>query len=489
MSLTVAYNIAREGLTVSGAASSIVSRNLANADNRDASRKTISLVTEAGAGARIANITNAIDNALFEQVVTSTSVREQLEAMSSALSQLGTVIGDPEAGTSPPALIGALRAALQSAASAPQDEGAARAVVVAASSIVSSLKSAADTVFQVRTDANVALGNGVAKLNDLLQQFQNVNSQIVVGTFERRDVTDQIDQRNALVRDIAGLVDVRPSSRAGNDMLLFLSNGTTLFETVPREISFDTSAVPQPGQSGTTLRVDGVPIRSTDLVSGLIGGQLTIRDDIALGFGKQLDEIARGLIAATAESSQTPSSSLPDLAGLFTYSGGPTLPAPGAILNGLSSTLAVNANVDPARGGSLSRLRDGGISAPGDPNYVYNSSGAAGFSDRLLNLLARLSDNQTFAPGMGIAATSKSVLALATESAGWLENQRAAANDLLDGKKILSERAVGAWQSRIGVNVDDEMTTLIALQRSYQASTRLISSVNDMFSALFSALG
>ena len=54
---------------------------------------------------------------------------------------------------------------------------------------------------------------------------------------------------------------------------------------------------------------------------------------------------------------------------------------------------------------------------------------------------------------------------------------------------MLGERALSAWQGQIGVNLDEEMTSLMSLERSYQASARLISTVNQMFDSLFRAIG
>ena len=125
---------------------------------------------------------------------------------------------------------------------------------------------------------------------------------------------------------------------------------------------------------------------------------------------------------------------------------------------------------------------------PATRSYIYNATGAAGYSGRLLGLLDGLSREQALDGVIGLGSTSKSVLALATDSAGWLEGHRSTTSGELDDKTILAERSIAAWQSCIGVNVDDEMTALMALQRSYQASTRLISAVNDMFGALFQAL-
>jgi flagellar hook-associated protein 1 FlgK len=323
----------------------------------------------------------------------------------------------------------------------------------------------------------------------MLGEFERVNSSIVSGTILGRDVTDDIDRRNMLLRDLSGLIDIQATTRTNNDMVLFAANGTTLFETVPRAISFENTPL-SPGQPGGRLTIDGVPFSgaAASQLGGKIGGLLQVRDDIALTFGRQIDEVARGLIVAFSETDQSAVPVAPDIAGLFTYAGGPGLPPDGLVANGLAMTIRVNPNADPAQGGALARIRDGGIGAPGNPSYVYNTDGTSGFSDRLRDLAEKMSQAQTFDPAAGLSG-STSVLGLASTSAGWLEGQRSTTHAQLEDRQVLGERALSAWQGQVGVNLDEEMTTLMALERSYQASARLIATVDQMFDSLFLATG
>ena len=318
--------------------------------------------------------------------------------------------------------------------------------------------------------------------HEFAAQFEAVNASVVDGTTLGRDATEHIDQRNSLLRDISQLIDVHSSIRGSQDMVLFVANGTTLFETVPRKIALDTN-VPLP--PGAALRIDGIPFVGAqgERLGGELGGALQVRDVIATSFGRQLDEVARGLVEAFAESDQSAVPTAPDLAGLFTYSGGPAVPTSGVVMGGMARSLRINPNVDPLRGGDLSLLRDGGISAPGDPRYSYNSSGAAGYNDRLRELANNLAAPRTFDTSAGIG-TNKSLLQLAADSAGWLESERSSNDQNLKQQQVLSERAAGAWHSAVGVNLDEELTTLMSLEKSFQASSRLISTVSTMFDAL-----
>jgi len=490
MSLTLAYDIARSALSTSATSTSVVSRNVQNAGDPTASRKSADIVTGVPGGTRVAGISNAVDAALFESVLENTSATSELETLTSALDRLGSVVGDPELGMSPSALIADLQSALQTVAATPNDDLVARTAVLSAGALASGLNDAAALVGDVRTKANTDIANAVESLEGLLADFETTNNAIVAGTFAGRDVTDQVDQRNSLMQRISELVEVRSTVRPGNDMVVFLVNGATLFETVPRKISFDGGAALTPGLPGGTLTIDGVPVTGSGSgrIGGRIGGALQIRDGAAVTFGRQLDEIARGLIAAFAEIDQTATPTLPAAAGLFTYAGGPALPASGTVSNGLASTIRVNANVDPAQGGDVSRLRDGGIADPSEPAYVYNSTGGTGFGDRLRGMIAALSESQSFDASTSLEGQT-SVAGLASDSAGWVEGERRSTTGRFEAKQVVAERAVGAWQDRVGINLDEELTALIALERSYQASSRLITTVNGMYDALLSATG
>jgi flagellar hook-associated protein 1 FlgK len=487
MSLTLAYEIARGGLMANSTATSVVSRNISNVDNPNAARKSVATIGTGMGGVRLGTIGNAIATSLLESVLANTSKQGELGSIAAALDRLGSSINDPELGLSPSAMLSEMQSALYAAAAEPGNEVLQRKVLSAAQDVVSTINSSATLVSQVRNEANSEIADSVNQLGTMLDEFERVNSAIVSGTTFGRDVTDDIDRRNSLLRDLSGMIDIQATTRSNNDMVLFAANGTTLFETVPRAISFENTPL-SPGQPGGRLTIDGVPFSGTAAgqLGGKLGGLLQIRDDVALTFGRQIDEIARGLIVAFSESDQSAVPVAPDIAGLFTYAGGPGLPPDGLVADGLAMSIRVNPNADPAQGGSLARIRDGGIGAPGDPAYVYNAGGTSGFSDRLRDLAAMMSQAQSFDPGAGLAG-STSLLGLASTSAGWIEGQRSTAQAQLEDREVLGERALSAWQGRIGVNLDEEMTTLMSLERSYQASSRLISTVNQMFDSLFRA--
>lgn len=94
----------------------------------------------------------------------------------------------------------------------------------------------------------------------------------------------------------------------------------------------------------------------------------------------------------------------------------------------------------------------------------------------------------TFDPAAGISATS-SVSDYAANSIGWLQSMRQQASTAADAKEALAQRSSEALSNATGVNVDQEMSLMLDLEHTYQASARMMKTVDDMLTALLNAVG
>jgi flagellar hook-associated protein 1 FlgK len=71
----------------------------------------------------------------------------------------------------------------------------------------------------------------------------------------------------------------------------------------------------------------------------------------------------------------------------------------------------------------------------------------------------------------------------------WLQEARNSADADAEYRTALLERSTEALSKVNGVNLDEEMTALLELERSYQASSKLITMIDSMFEALLTAVG
>ena len=342
---------------------------------------------------------------------------------------------------------------------------------------------------RVRAQADEDISNGVERLNTLLSEFDQVNKEIINGTREARDVTDHEDARDRILTEVAGLIDVRTVTRSDNDMVILTDSSLVLYEGSPRTISFNPTGAFDASTTGSPIYVDGMPVTGRNsnqsAFSGSRVGLARVREELAGTTQSQLDEMARGLVTLFAESDQL-GGGAPTQPGLFTYTGAPAMPASGVVVAGLAGSSSINASVDPAQGGNINLLRDGAISDPGNTSYVYNTSGGAGYSDRLRSLADAFGQSIAF-DGTTSLSGSTDLISFSVESTSWLQEQRRVASEDEGRSAAVLERAAISLSRETGVNLDEEMTLMLDIERSYQASARLMSSIDTMFEALFAA--
>lgn len=483
MSLSSALSIAQSALLTTSKQTGIISRNVADASNPDYARRQ-AVVTSTAPGARSVEIQRAANALLFRQNLSALSAWSGQSALYGGMDQLDLAVNGVDNASSPSTAIGNLQQALQLYATSPSDQNLGASVIDAAQLVVRSLNDGTKAIQDFRTQTDGEIATAVDDLNSLLSQFQDANKAVISGTRSGGDVSDALDQRDGLLKKISEYVPVSTFTRGDNDMVITTADGTTLFETVPRSVSFAPSPGYAAGVPGNTIYIDNVPVSTgaggNTSANGKLAGLITLRDGVAATMQSQLDETARGLITAFAETAP----SLPNKAGLFTWSGAPAVPPAGTLVNGLAGSISVNAAMDPSVGGNPTLLRDGGANGAA---YVANTGGAS-YSGLLIGYGDRLDQPIAFDAAAGITKTS-SVADYAANAIGWFEGVRQQASTTADAKEALAARTAEALSNDTGVNVDQEMSLLLDLEHTYQASARMMQTVDDMLAALFNAVG
>lgn len=486
MSLTSALSIAQSALFNTSRQTSVVSRNIQESSNPDYSKRSAVLTTTAP-GARVAEIRRSTNEVLFRQNVQAISAQSGQGTVSDGLDTLQVTVNGVDNASSPATALADLQTQLQLYASTPSSHSLAVNTVESARQVVRSLNDGAAAIQSFRADTDKQIASAVDDLNGLLSNFEKVNNEIVAGTRAGRDVSDALDQRDATLKQISQYVSISTISRDGNDMAIMTGDGATLFETVARPVTFQPTSSYAAGMSGNAVYIDGVPMKAgsggNTSAKGSIAAQLQLRDSTAVTMQQQLDEVARGLVSAFAETD--PSGASPDAAGLFTWAGGPAVPASGSLVNGMAASIRINPAMDGSAGGNVDYLRDGGANGAA---YIRNTAGAASFSDALRGYGDKLDQPMAFSPAAGLSG-SASLGDFASDAIGWLEAMRQDASQGWESKDALATRTQSSLSNATGVNVDEEMSNLLDLEHSYQASARIIRTVDDMLSTLIQAAG
>ncbi len=484
MSLASALSTAQSIFTNSGSQSGVVSKNIANAQNPDYHRRSATVVT-GGNGAMIGELVRAQNSPLLRQTIESTGIASGQRTLLDGLTEIKNLMGGNDNEISPANLIAKFREDLDAFASKANDTATGAAVISSAQDLATALNTSANKLQAIRKDADDQIKQNVNDLNSLLAKFETVNNQVKNATAAGNDPNDALDQREALLKQISEIVGVTSYVRGDNDMVLYTTSGVTLFEAIPRKVTFQPTAAFDATTTGGGVYIDGVPVKAGEggntSAKGSLQAYMQLRDDVAPVFQQQLDEIARGLITSFQETG--PTGVLTPMTGLFSYkdTSGTTqtgIPAAGTVVPGIASRIFVNPAVVPPAG-TPNKLRDGGINGTA---YVVNTAGSS-YGDLLDKYNENLSSPMTFAGSTRIA-DAPDLMSFTSDSMGWLEELRSTATSSDDTKTALLTRTLDAYSSVTGVSLDEELSLLLDIEQSYKAGAKLMSTIDDMMKAL-----
>jgi len=481
MSLSMALNVANSSLQTSGVQTATTSRNIAGSREDYYSRKTATVITGIGGTVQVVSVQRATDAALYKTMLKATSASATQDALLDGLTKLSQTIGDPELDQSPAAKLGDLNDKLQQYAANPSNTILAQAVLSSASTLATTLNQATTTVQATRALADADMATSVQRINDLLAKIDTLNTSIVHGTVSGADITDSLDSRDNLISQLSEEIGISVVTRDNNDVAIYTDGGVALFETHPREVTFQATNIFSASTVGNAVYVDGVAVvggpSSMPSSTGRLAGLATLRDDVGTTYQNQLDEIARGLIEAFTE--KDPAGTGPDFPGLFTWPAG-TIPAGATIETGLAGLIKVNSAIDPTTGGNLDLIRDGIA-------YDYNTTNEAGFTERLNTLVTELGEARVFDPNSGADPTN-TLADYAASSASWLEFNRQQVDTASTYQSTMLQRASQALSNTTGVNLDDELSKQLEIERTFAASAKLIAAVDKMLQDLLNAV-
>ena len=492
MTLTTALNNAQAIFNNTGTQSSVVSNNISNANNTNYSRRQAMLTTDM-AGAQVVQISRSSEPSLQKAYLNSSSADAAQQLLLSAYGKLqSATLGGNDNEIAPATYLSAFQTAMQTYSGSPSSATAAQAAVNAAQSLATSLNDATTAVQSARTDADKQISSDVDTLNSLLKQFQTANDAVKSATTTAGPtssaLSDALDQRDSILTQISKIVGVTTVTRGNNDMALYTTNGTTLFETIPRAVTFQpTNTYTASLKKGNSVYIDGVALTqgqgANTTAQGTLQAALQVRDDIAPTYQAQLDEMARGLVTVFAETNSDPTQ--PTLPGLFTWSGG-SVPTGATAVTGLAGSITVNSKLITSQGGDPTLLRDGGInddSTTGVTGYTKNTSGDSGYSTQLDAYITAMNTKMDFDPNAG-SDTRATLMDYASSSIGWLEGQRSTATTAGENTSAALSRSSSAYSNATGVNLDEELTLMMNIEQSYKAGTKILNTVNEMLQSV-----
>ena len=478
MTITGALNNAMSGLRAAGRASQVVSANISNAMTPGYGVRNLELSSSEIGGVRIMGINRSVDPVLLSDLRFASAAFGNATDRTGFLKSFESLLGTPDQSFSLTARLADFEKSLVTAASRPDAGERLDAAVHAARDLAASLSDASTGLQEARSRADQNIERQVSRLNSSLAEVKELNSRISRAISTGADVSALEDSRQALVDEISTIAPVRQLQRDGGQIALYSTGGAILLDGGAAEIGFEgvnqvTAYMSVDDNSLSGLTLNGIPIRTDSLRGALRGGtlgaQFEVRDELSVKAQAKLDAVARDLVERFQNPAVDPSLS-PGDPGLFTDAGQAFDPL--AEL-GLAQRISVNASVDPQRGGSAWRMRDG-INAA-SPGEVGNALLLQALTDTLL--VQKVPASGDFGGGAFSAINLASELSSQAGSDRYQAEQK-----LAYSSGQFSE--LTALMLAQGVDTDNELQRLLLIEQTFAANARIIEAVDEMMQSI-----
>lgn len=502
--LNASLYLGLSGLQAQQAALGVVGQNIANVNTPGYTRQRADLSSNLslpdgqlyfGTGVSLTSVQGIRDRFLDLQIYRETARQSGASERFAGLNAIATSLADT--GTSGiGAQVQAFFQGFQDLSAQPESAALRTNLVNKAQGLVTALKTRYQLLEDQRNNADQAVRSLVTEVNTLTAQIASLNQRIMTETTPGAN-NDARDQRKALTDKLSALVGINVFEGAKGEYQITLDSGTGVL--VNGTSSYQLSASPGAGLDGKSAvllntEIPPVPVTSS-IKEGQLGAKLDLRDNLLPGLQRQLDQLAAGIVQGVnqlhrtgyAADGVTNSASAPPHPPLafnnYFFVGDPA----NASTPGLPTGVDFSTNYK----GMVSSLAI-------DPNIVMDPSliaaaGAGGAKGDNTNALA-MAALQTAAgtvdlngDGTGDASTTFNNVV------GSLIGDVGTKVQLYDTQTTAQQNLLLALQNQrdslSGVNLDEEASSMMTLQRGYQASARFISVINQLTDQLVNNFG
>ncbi|MSP71122.1 MAG: flagellar hook-associated protein FlgK [Myxococcales bacterium] len=450
------------GLQVSQAGLSAVGHNIANVDVDGYSRQRVELAANAptllgagphfyGNGAGVQTVSRANDEFLERQSrrdLTQLGFLDARAGTMDAIERLYSQSSDPDLGGALDGFFNTARELTQE----PGDFSVRRAFSQSAQTVALAFNTLDRDMRTLQRGIDDTLTDKMNRVNELGKTIAEMNAKIVSSELENRQANDFRDVREQALRELSTLVDVNAMAQPDGSMtveiekfaLLVQGDRSARLQGTPNAANFGLIDVEYVGINNQVKNLTGL------LTTGEIGGLLNVRDvrlnqDLA-----SLDQLA----ATFATEVNTQHQVGFDLTGTSNRQFFlPPVAPPGT---------AANLAVDPVILGNPDFIAasQSGLTLPGD--------------NRNMLLIADLQNLRQ--AGLGNVTFNRRFSQLLHDVGLSAQDNR----QRLEVSKVKSEQSENLRESVEGVSIDDELIDLTKFQKHFEASSRVISTVDQL---------
>ena len=457
-----------ESLANSRVAVDVAGHNISNAHTPGYSRQIVNLETKTpiqyglhifGDGAKIQSIARAHDGFLEGQIDKEVQVQSKTDALSKGLQKLENLFNPDLSSTIRDRFV-SFSNSVRELANSPEEPSTRINVIENGKALAQSFNAAYAGVVQVQSDSNEEINQCMGSLNQKLSQIAQLNQQIrEMGAGGQSEVNDLEDRQDKLVKEVGELIDInvykdkndQVTVRGPNECLLvegnasshLASEGTFSVLNMPNIV---VSEFEKPVFANITEKIH----------RGKIGALVEIRDKhakvlrdsintLAKGFGDEFNAIHESGFGINESSNKS---------GHAFFTG---LNGPGEAGQDIAVDVGVASNPNAIAAAMSS-----------------NTAGDNVVANRLVKMFYEPYFDEKSTPGTG----------LYDKMIAQLGHQTVQAKEEATASQIVFDKLKAQKEAFSGVSLDEEAASLLKYQHLFNASSKIITTANEMFQTI-----
>jgi len=314
----------------------------------------------------------------------------------------------------------------------------------AAHRLTTSLNTRYSHLVTLQASLYASIENKVTELNQLAAKVAELNGRIAASTAAGRESGELLDQRQQALEGLArigGVVAYAPEADSG----AIVSLGGQPLVQGDMDFALEVGRGPL-GEVQLTWAADGLPAQVT---GGELAGLIAVRDEQVPQYRQALDDIAAALVASVNDLHD-------DGAGMR-----------GQVGAFLSGTGAADIRLADAIAADPAAIAAGAAGLPGDGGVAA--------------AIAALRD-QALLGGQTLGQAASRLVTEIGSQVNEAESQAAVA-EALRRQLTIQQQSIG------GVSLDEEMANMIEYQHAYNASARVLATMDEMIADLLEQVG
>lgn len=298
-SLSGIFGNAASGMRSAQAQLDIVARNVSNAGTAGYTRKEAplqTLVADGSAyGVTAGEVTRSVSRSLLQELRAGESIAAQLAVAEDFLAKLELSFGTPGDESSIATAVGKIGDAFRDLINEPNSSTLQQQVLQRAKNFATSANALSETIQSLRSDADSLIASAAETFNVTVRELAELNRSIAGLRGLGKSTADLEDRRDALLKSLAELVDIRTFERPTGEIVVTMRSGREILDAGVGQLSFNPTPVISPDMELSAgdlspVLLDGNDI-SAEIKSGRLRGLLDIRDKTMVDTQAQLDEL------------------------------------------------------------------------------------------------------------------------------------------------------------------------------------------------------